>query len=78
MLFFWHFYLPNVEKKWSLQKNVSEGSCDNEDWSNDAENPASRQINKLHQIYIQIENRIEKNEMKTLIFHITGFTQMFE
>ncbi len=25
------------------KKNVSEGSCDNEDWSNDAENPASRQ-----------------------------------
>ncbi len=72
MLFFWNFYLPNVEK------NVSEGSCDNEDWSNDAENTALRQRNKLHLKYIQIENRIEKNEMKTLIFYMTGFTQMFE
>ncbi len=35
---------------------ISEGSCDTEDWSNDAENSAS--ITGIHLItkYIQIEN----------------------
>ncbi len=27
---------------------ISEGSCDTEDWSNDAENSALRHRNKLH------------------------------
>ncbi len=27
---------------------ISEGSCDTEDWSNDAENSALHQRNKLH------------------------------
>jgi len=27
---------------------ISEGSCDTEDWSNDAENSASHNRNKLH------------------------------
>ncbi len=27
---------------------ISEGSCDTEDWSNDAENPALHHRNKLH------------------------------
>ncbi len=27
---------------------ISGGSCDTEDWSNDAENSALHQINKLH------------------------------
>ncbi len=27
---------------------ISEGSCDTEDWSNDAENAALRHRNKLH------------------------------
>ncbi len=32
---------------------ISEGSCDTEDWSNDAEKSALHQRNKLHfQIYI--------------------------
>ncbi len=31
---------------------ISEGSCDTEDWSNDAENSAAHHKNKLHlQIY---------------------------
>ncbi len=27
---------------------ISEGSCDNENWSNDAENSALRHTNELH------------------------------
>ncbi len=27
---------------------ISKGSCDTEDWSNDAENSALRHMNKLH------------------------------
>ncbi len=35
---------------------ISEGSCDNENWSNDAENLALHHRNKLHLKYITIEN----------------------
>ncbi len=37
---------------------IFKGSCDTEDWSNDAENPnALRHRNKLHfSKYVQIEN----------------------
>ncbi len=36
---------------------ISEGSCDTEDWSNDAENSAlNTEINYIFQ-YIQLENR---------------------
>ncbi len=35
---------------------IFEGSCDTEDWSNDAENSALHHRNKLHFQYIQIEN----------------------
>ncbi len=35
---------------------ISEGSCDTEDWSNDAENAALHHRNKLHLKYIWIEN----------------------
>ncbi len=36
---------------------ISEGSCDTEDWSNEAENSASLHRNKLHfKIEFQIEN----------------------
>ncbi len=34
---------------------ISEGSCDTEDWSNDAENSAAHHRNKLHFDIIQIE-----------------------
>ncbi len=35
---------------------ISEGSCDNEDWSNDAENSAWHHMNKLHfKIYSNIK-----------------------
>ncbi len=36
---------------WSANQNIrmiSEGSCDTEDWSNDAENSALHHRNKLH------------------------------
>ncbi len=35
---------------------ISEGSCDTEDWSNDAENTVLRHRNKLHLKYIKTEN----------------------
>jgi len=35
---------------------ISEGSCDSEDWSNDAENSALHHRNKLLFKKIQIEN----------------------
>ncbi len=35
---------------------ISEGSCDTEDWSNDAENSALHHRNKYILKYIQIEN----------------------
>ncbi len=40
---------------------ISEGSCDTEDWSNDAENSALHHRNKLHfKIYIEIEKGKKK------------------
>ncbi len=35
---------------------ISEGSCDTEDWSNDAENSALHHRNKLHLKYIKMKN----------------------
>ncbi len=35
---------------------ISEGSCDSEDWSKNAEYSALHHRNKLHFEYIQIEN----------------------
>ncbi len=35
---------------------ISEGKCDTEDWSNDAENSALHHSNKYILKYIQIEN----------------------
>ncbi len=34
---------------------ISEGSCDTEDWSNDAENSALHHRNKLYLQYIQFK-----------------------
>ncbi len=34
---------------------ICEGSCDTEDWSNDAENSALHHRNRLHFKYIQIK-----------------------
>ncbi len=54
---------------------IYEGSCDTENWSNDAENSAMNHRNKLHlNIYIQIE----KGFYIVLQFHnITAFTVCF-
>ncbi len=38
---------------------ISEGSCDTEDWSNDAENSALHCRNKLIIKYIQIRNCLQ-------------------
>ncbi len=44
--------VPNLYDIFSSTKHkkrmISEGSCDTEDWSNDAENSALRRRNKLH------------------------------
>ncbi len=36
---------------------ISEGSCDTEDWSNDAENSALHHGNKFYLKYIKIGNQ---------------------
>ncbi len=41
----------------SAYRMISEGSCDTEDWNNDAENSALHHRNKLHLKYFQIESR---------------------
>ncbi len=47
---------------------ISEGSCDTEDWSNDAENPALHNGNKLHfTIY---------SERKRLFEFVKHFTKL--
>ncbi len=46
---------------------ISEGSCDIEDWSNDAENSALHYRNKLQ--YIHIENSyFELKEKQTILY----------
>ncbi len=52
---------------------ISEGSCDTEDWSNDAENPALHHRNKLH---LQIYSHRKQLFYIVIIFHniTTGFT----
>ncbi len=51
---------------------ISEGSCDTEDWSNDAENSALHHKNKLHfQIY---SNRKLLFQMVIIFHNNTVFT----
>ncbi len=49
---------------WAVNQHIimiSEGSCDSEDWSKDAENTAVRHRNKLHvKTFIHLENRYLK------------------
>ncbi len=46
------FIIDNNQKcSWAANQHmrmISEGSCDTEDWSNDAENSAAHHRNKLH------------------------------
>ncbi len=47
------FTIDNNNNKYLLSSNqriiiISEGSCDTEDWSNDAENSVLHHRNKLH------------------------------
>ncbi len=49
------------KKSWASNQQIriiSEGSCDTEDWSNDAEKSALHHINKLH---FRIYSKINKN-----------------
>ncbi len=63
MLSFGTFYSSKITQKyifnidtiqnisWAANQHIrmiSEGSCDTEDWSNDAENSALHHMNKLH------------------------------
>jgi len=48
---------------------ISEGSCDTEDWSNDAENSAFHHWNFIW-LYIQIDNILNYNK----VYSITDFT----
>jgi len=53
-------YLLIRNAPWVLNQHIrviSEGSCDTEDFSNDAENSALHHRNKLHFKYIKTENR---------------------
>ena len=68
MLFFWTFYssknpekeiLYTINVSWAADQHVrmiSEGSCDTEDWSNDAENSALITGINYTLLYIHIEN----------------------
>ncbi len=50
---------------------ISEGSCDTEDWRNDAENSALHHRNKIYFKYSEIEN----SYFKLYFFHnITVFS----
>ncbi len=49
---------------------ISEGSCDTEDWSNDAENSALHHRNKLHFMYVFIY-------LIVIVFHIITHLTVF-
>ncbi len=54
---------------------ISEGSCDTEDWSNDAENSAVHHRNKLHfKIY---SNRKQLFKIVIIFHNIAVFTVFF-
>jgi len=50
---------------------ISDGSCDTEDWSNDAENSALHHRNKLHLKYIKVQNKFFKLELYFTILECT-------
>ncbi len=54
---------------------ISEGSCDTEDWSNDAENSALHHRNKLHlTLYYTIENSCFKlQSFFTILLYLLHF-----
>ncbi len=67
IFFFFFFFFCTANQHIRM---ISEGSCDTEDWSNDAENSALHHRNKLYFKYIQIENTF----LIIIIFHnITAF-----
>ncbi len=50
---------------------ISEGSCDTEDWSNDAENTAAHHMNKLH--FTIYSSRKHLFQMEVIFHNITVF-----
>ncbi len=52
---------------------ISEGSCDSEDWSNDAINVASHYRNKLH---ITISNRKQLFKINVLVYFFNKYIQI--
>ncbi len=71
----------NIDNKKSASANqhiriISEGSCDTEDWRNDAENSALHHRNKLHfQIYY---NRKQLFQIVIIFYNITVFYSIFD
>ncbi len=55
---------------------ISKGSCDTEDWSNDAENSALHHKNKLHYKVIIIENSSFKLHCFTILLFLLYFDQI--
>jgi len=53
---------------------ISEGSCDTEDWSNDAENSALHHMNKLRFKNIKIENNTTNNKTFNVFLDHNTFT----
>ncbi len=49
---------------------ISEGSCDTEDWSNDAENSALRHRNKLHFKVSILEIAIRFHNIRPTVFFL--------
>ncbi len=58
--------IPLVENQYI--RMISEGSCDTEDWSNDAENSALHHRNKLHFKIYSNRKIFGKNISQYLIF----------
>ncbi len=57
-------------------RRISKGSCNTEDWNNDAENPALHHRNKLHlKIY---SNRKQLFEIVKIVHNITVFTTVWK
>ncbi len=64
------FLSPNRHRK------ISEGSCDTEDWSNDAENSALRHSNKLH--FKTYSNRKELFSIAILLAALVSIRDFFQ
>ncbi len=55
---------------------ISEGSCDTEDWRNDAEKSALTSFKKIHKKYITIENSYFCNNISQYYYFYCIFHQI--